>query len=658
MPFWWQRRKRFWRGRRRPFYRRWKRKPRRRTYRRKNKRTYRRRRRRRTKVRRKKKTITVKQWQPEYIRNCKIKGYTINVLGGQGRQFACYTDSKYDWNLPTTPGGGGFGVEKYTLQYFYEENKRGNNIWTQSNQALDLVRYTGTTFKFFRHEHLDFIISYSRNYPMILEKYTYAMAHPYMQLMKKHHKIIPSLKTQPTNRKRYYKVKIKPPRQLVNKWFFQDGFSDTGLFTLYSAVIDLRYSNIGKSSSNQLVSIYILNLQFYENGNWGLKSSDTIPYKPRDNSTTTGTYTGKDYKGSNISFNISATTYDTSVSYGSGWFQTKLLQVAMDSTLQNVPAISTTRYNPTIDTGIGNAVWVTSILTKTYAPPTTDTQLYLEGLPLWHLLFGFLNYVNKIKGDKYFLKTYILVFKCKFCEPQNGVSHYFVPIDKTFILGQNPYGRYSYKTDNTKWFPNITNQLEAINEIVQSGPYIPKLDNARDSTWELDSHYISYFKWGGAQHPETITADPSKQADYEVPDKLRQIIQISNPSKQDPKSILHAWDYRRGFATKSALKRMLENAETDTSFQISTDTESTPKKKKKRDNTLPLQEKTQEEEEACLLSLFEENIYQETPQTSDLLNLIQQQQHKQQQIKLDLLKLISNLKAKQKIMELQTGLLS
>lgn len=660
MPFWWKRRGKWWGGRRRAFYKRRtyyknRRRRRRAPYRRRHRTTHKRRRRRRTKVRRKRQTLPIRQWQPQSIRKCKIKGHQVHVLGGEGRQFVCYTDSKYDWNLPTTPGGGGFGVEKYTLQEFYNEYKRGNNIWTASNQLLDLVRYTGTTFKFFRHSHLDFIGTYSRNFPMNLEKYTYALTHPKTLLLSKHHFIVPSFKTNPYLRKTYIKVKIKPARQMTNKWFFQDSFSSTGLFVLRTAVCDLRYKNLGCCNSNQLVTFYTLNDQFYQKKNWGHLAAETQPYKPFTNAAT-GQFTGKDYQGKTKSGSIKADSYRESIGYGTGYFQKDLLQCVTLTTPQQVAPIKAARYNPTIDKGKGNKVWVSSTLTTTYAPPTTDTELILEDLPLYQLLFGYLSYVINIKKDKYFLQSYILIFQSPYVEPQIGVGHYFIPIDQTFIQGLNPYGRYSLHTTDEKWFPTVARQLESINAIVQCGPLIPKLDNMRESTWELDSHYSSYFKWGGAQPPDYEAADPSKQVSFDVPDKIQQALQICNPT-QPAASILHQWDFRRGFATQKALKRMYENPPIDSDDQISSDTDEEPQFKKYKTNALQWKDKTQEEEESCLLNLFEESTCQEETQTQDLKQLIQQQQKQQQNIKLHLLKLISNLKHKQQVMQLQTGLL-
>ncbi len=68
--------------------------------------------------------------------------------------------------------------------------------------------------------------------------------------------------------------------------------------------------------------------------------------------------------------------------------------------------------------------------------------------------------------------------------------------------------------------------------------------------------------------PDPTTADPTKQGQYDVPDKLYKTIQITNPEKQTPANTLHYWDYRRGIITSTAYKRMCENAETDSDISI------------------------------------------------------------------------------------------
>ena len=100
---------------------------------------------------------------------------------------------------------------------------------------------------------------------------------------------------------------------------------------------------------------------------------------------------------------------------------------------------------------------------------------------------------------------------------------------------------------------------------------------------------------------------------------------------------------------------MCENAETDSDV-----TADVPKKKRKtelQENTLPIISKEAQEVETCLQSLCEENIFQETQEDQNLQQLINQQQLQQQQIKFQLLQLINHLKKKQKLIQLQTGIL-
>nr|UHK06454.1 MAG: ORF1 [Torque teno midi virus] len=662
MPFWWNRRKKWWRGRRRPFYKRRfqykRRKPRRRVYRKKHRRTYRRGRKRFKKVRRKKKQLPITQWQPQAIRKCKIKGTAINVLGVQGTQYRCYTNNKYEYTISKAPGGGGFGVEKYSLGYLYKEHRAGNNIWTSSNVNLDLVRYTGCTFKFYRHPHIDFIGTYSRNYPMDLQKYTYADSHPYQILQSKHKFLVPSMKTKPKG-KRYVKVRIKPPRQMVNKWFFQESFSDTGLLQLHTAAADLRYPHLGCCNTNQLAGFLHLNTDIYHNGAWG-NPNNPVPtqqskwYVPTPNFAAVTKV--KNAKGDTVDITTCLTPYEKTISYKEGWFQPKFLQAIeiLQPQQLNGP-IKGARYNPSLDTGQGTAVWLTSVLTNEYGPPKTDLDLYLEGLPLWQLLLGFLDWVKQKKKDPTFLQSYYLCFHCNAIEPKPGIKQVFIPVDYSFIMGKGAYDSILSVWDQSHWYPLLKHQLQTINALVSTGPFIPKLDTIKDSTWELYSEYIFYFKFGGAALPDAETKDPATQGSHDVPDRLTKKIQVLNPQKNIAAAALHSWDYRRGIITSTAYKRMCENAETDSDF-----TADVPRKKKKtslQGNSLPIISKEAEEVQSCLQSLYEESIFQEIPQEKTIEQLLREQQQQQHHIKNNLLLLINNLKKKQKLLQLQTGIL-
>lgn len=661
MPWWWNRRRRpwytRWRKRRNTFKkRRW---PRRRRYqrRRRHRRTTRRRRRRRGKVRKKRKTIPLAQWQPDTIRKCKIKGWAVHVLGVEGKQFSCYTDNRFSYTPPLQPGGGGFGVEKFTLQHAYEENKRGNNIWTQGNTLLDLARYTGTRISFFRHPHADFVASYSRQWPMNLKKHTYPDAHPFEILKARHHIIIPSMLTKPHG-KRTVTIKIKPPKQLTNKWYFQETIANTPLFQLNTAVADLRYPHIGCCNTNQLMSFAALNLQFYRYPGWG---NNTNP-----SSTESGWY--KPYpkaqkitqvklpNGQTVNVTI-GDSYQETISIDKGWFQPKILQAtSVVAPSEQVLPTTVGRYNPSRDTGEGNVVWLVSVVNGSYAPPKTDDTLVIEGLPLWQSLWGFTDYVNKIKHDSTFLETYYMVIRSKFIEPAHTLNNSYIVLDNSFIQGKGPYDSYVTQFQQSHWYPTLSHQIQTLNNFVECGPFVPNYQNQRNSTWELYSKYTMYFKFGGAALPEQDTASPQDKGTYDVPSNIKQTVQISNPTKINAQSTIHTWDLRRGVITSSAYKRMQENAETDTDFQ--TDTDTPPKKKKKlQGNSLQPQEEENKEIKRCLRSLCESTSSEEQKDQEDLLYLIHKQQQKQLKLKHHLLQLITDLKNKQKVLQLQTGIL-
>lgn len=129
--------------------------------------------------------------------------------------------------------GGGFAIEQYNLKLLYEEYTFHNNIWTASNILKDLVRYMGVRLAFYRHPDTDFIVSYSRQPPWDLTKFTFMGCHPHQMLLEKHKKIIFSLASKPHG-KYVTKMKIRPPKQMISKWFFLNNL----LLKIYSKLKD------------------------------------------------------------------------------------------------------------------------------------------------------------------------------------------------------------------------------------------------------------------------------------------------------------------------------------------------------------------------------------------------------------------------------------
>lgn len=671
MPFWWRRRKKWWWGRRR-FKRRYRkpyRKRRRRFPRRRNRRTTRRRYKRKHKVRRKLKKITLKQWQPDSVKKCKIKGFSVLVLGANGRQSFCTTNQIDEYPIPKAPAGGGFGSETFSLQWLYREYLARNNIWTASNNFTDLVRYTGCEFTFYRHPYTDFIITYERHPPFKLDKYTYPEIQPQNLLLKKHKRILLSKASKPNGRTKI-KIKIGPPKQMSTKWFFQKEFTEHSLLKISAAATSFQFPRFASNAQSNILTIYALNTDFWKQSSWAATKT-TKPFKNYDTAPRTYHYRYYDNKNQPQTgkYNDPQDTtgkpdaYYTSINYNTGIFQTNFLRAFWISTSPYSPEIPSQadlpiiplRYNPNIDHGFGNEIYLCSITGGTYDKQRLTPEYQFNNVPLWMGFFGYWDFLLQFSHNKGLFLTHMFVVKSDALKPirQPTAQKYYPLIDREFVFGKLPWDEYLDENNKKLWYPTGEKQIQTINEIVKTGPYIPRYDNKMDSTWELPYKYKFFFKWGGPQVSDPHVEDPKTGHEYPVPDKLLQTVQISNPAKLHTSTVLHDWDYRRGIVTSAALKRMSENLITDTSFE--SDNSESPKKKQKISKELPCSQKIQEEIKQSLLSLCEEPTCQETPE--NLQQFIQQQQQQQQQLKRHLLLLLTHLKKSQRKMELQAGLL-
>nr|UHM26455.1 MAG: ORF1 [Torque teno midi virus] len=662
MPFWWNRRKRPWfynAYRRRRRYR-WKRKPRRRLHRRRRTtKAYRgRRRRRRYKVRRKKQKLRLYQWQPEYIRRCKIRGLGALIIGAQGSQMDCYTIEKDKFVPPKVPWGGNSGIEVINLKYLYEEYTYKQNIWTASNTMLDLCRYIKCYITFFRHETTDFIISWNRQPPYTFDKYSIPSIHPQQLLLEKHKIVLLSKQSNPKGKYKK-RVRINPPKQMLSKWFFTKQFAPKMLLVLKASAANMRYAYLSSTNDNMLTSIFSLNILFFQRPNWADASQATLGYLPYPNIPQPFFYVDKNGKDQTINFTLGTTSkYEQSISYEKGWFQPSFLQAREIKTKGSAPTavhpITTSRYNPNTDDGTGNEVYLCSIFQSNWKLES-DKQFTITGLPLWLSLYGYYSFIKQMKGESY-MKLHVVCIKSKaiYCYPEVGSCQLYCPIDLAYIQGKKPYDQTITTAQKRTWYPDMFWQKETLNSIVQSGPYVPQYAYQPISTWELKYEYSFIFKWGGATQPEKDIKNPENLDTYDVPDTYKKTIQITNPEKQDPETIIHPWDYRRGIIKSSTLKRILEDASTDTEFQCSPEKIS---KKSHRTGAAPRDPKEENKEiQACLQTLFEENTLPEE-EAQSLQQLINQQQQQQQQIKQCMLNLLIDLKKNQKMLQYHTGLL-
>lgn len=656
MPFWWRRRNKYWSGRRRWRFRRYKKRPRR-YRRRKYRRTTgrRRRHRRKRKVRRKLQKITLKQWQPDRIVKCKIKGIGCLVAGAEGKQFQCFTDDIENYPPPKSPGGGGFGLEVFTLKYLYNQWVARKNTWTKSNDYTDLVRYTGTRIRVFRHETTDFVISFSRTPPFNLEKETYILCHPVNILLARHHRLVLSRKSNP-NGKNYITLKIKPPKLMQTHWFLQNDFCKQELFEIRAAAASLSWGYFGPNTQSQLITFYSLNTNFFQRHNWAQNMGDHMyyPYAGYP-STTTVDFTYKTNTGKEQTFSISPKqTYLQSINKDTGFFAWQVLTATAVSTQpagkQHEIPVTLARYNPMLDNGHKTYVWVVSVVSNTGWDTPKDQDLIVSGYPVWMALYGIWSFILRKKSKDY-LQQAMFVIKSPAIELISATKQDIFPIlDLSFISGKMPYEELLTEHEKKFWYPTAYKQQQIINAFVESGPYVPKYANLPKSSWQLTYTYTSYFKWGGPTLTDQPVQDPCPKKEYDISDNLQGNIQIQDPLKQKYKQLLRAWDIRRGQFTTTALKRMYQNLETETSIQ--SDASEPATKKKKTTAQIKLPEEENKEINQALLSLCEENTCQE----QDLLQLIQHQQQQQQQLKKDLIDIIIDMKNKQRILQLQTGI--
>lgn len=480
---------------------------------------------------------------------------------------------------------------------------------------------------------------------------------PQNMLLHPHHRVIFSKKTNP-NGKIKHKIKFKPPKLLSTKWYFTKELADVPLILFRASAADFSFPRIGPKSQNQMLTVLYLNESFYPSPSWGQHSGEQ-PYIPI--ATKTGDYHFTNTKTKPpINFHIitKELTYDKSIAKDTGWFGPNVLN-ASDVKLNNVQygtlPLYAARYNPFEDTGDGNIVYAVSVLQHNWGPPTTQSDLVIRGQPIWMALYGLWSWLKYATKDKAFYEHYMIVVVSEAIRPisQTTAQKRYAFLDPSFVKGILPWDEYLSENIKLKWFPKALFQTEMINNFVQCGPYIPKLDNIAESTWELSYNYRFYFKWGGPQVTDKPIDDPQYQPDFPLPRADQQAIQISDPLKLATETILHQWDFRRGYVTQAALKRMSENFETETDIQ--SDISEPPKKKKKVTKEVPCQTQRQEDLQTCLQDLCKESICQESPQT--IQDLIQQQHLEQQNLKLNILKLISKLRQEQRHLKLQSGLL-
>nr|UGV36554.1 MAG: ORF1 [TTV-like mini virus] len=596
MPYYNRRRRRYYRRR---WYRPWR--PRFAIYRR-------RRWRKRQRVRRKAKNIKIKQWQPTTIRKCCIKGIMPLFIANKdslSRNFRMYEHSIIPEHFP---GGGGFSVTKFSLSGLYEQHEYDRNWWTQTNQNLPMIRYTGCKIKLYQSAEVDYVVNTSLCPPMKATALLYHSCQPSFMMMNKDCTFVPSKLTQ-KKRKPYKILRFPPPDLLTNKWYFAHDLDTQGLLMMTCSASSFDHYFISTSNRSNNITFTCLNTNFWMRHDFiqppnegyspsiigtntkhmwathqhvteteinNLKFSNLIylgttkENLPGETFKYNGTSAWNDYfsnhkKWGNPFREEYLSLTDTILISTQPINKLKETYGTQDKTLQpghfTLPAYSflqKCRYSPDRDTGVGNKIYLKSVLRDTtgWEPPTKE-ELISEGFPLWIICFGFLDWQRKLGEATSITRTYCIVIESQFIDPH---MQYYVPLDYNFLHGTSPFASLENKEirpeDNQNWYPQTLYQTETIEKIVQCGPGIAKL-GGRQSV-EAKMKYCFYFKFGGcAPKMDTIT-DPSKQAVYPMPNNEFSPYALQNPATQ-PEAYLYQFDVYKDLITKAAEKRIKQN---------------------------------------------------------------------------------------------------
>lgn len=550
-------------------------------------------------------------------------GYLPLIICGENtsaRNFATHSDDL----ISNGPYGGGMTTTKFTLRILYDEHLRHLNYWTVSNEDLDLCRYLGGTFYAYRHPTVDFIIQIHTSPPFLDTPLTGPSIHPGMLMLTKHKILIPSLKTRPSRRHKV-KIRFRPPKLFQDKWYPQSELCDTTLLTIFATACDLQFPFGSPLTNNICVNFQVLgsvykrhlsilpdklsqykdyydsnlynNIQLYQTfqtiaqikpsaqesnftPSWqSCQNTTKLDQSGSNQSTCNDTwYYGKTYtndiaqaakkirtkylQATKSALPLLQTQGDELLEYHTGIYSSIFLSAGR-TYFETTGAYTDIIYNPLVDKGIGNKVWLDPLTKEDAVLNRKQAKVLLEDIPIWAALFGYTEFAAKYTGDSAISANYRLTIRCPYTDPmlvdRNNEDQGFVPYSKNFGNGKMPGGSSNVPlTMRIKWYPILFHQLELMEELVQSGPYAYKGD---EKLCVLAIKYNFRWKWGGNPVSHQIVRNPCKGGSGTR--REPRSIQAVDPKYVTPTLSFHSWDFRRGLFGKASIERMSRESETN-----------------------------------------------------------------------------------------------
>nr|UGV34991.1 MAG: ORF1 [TTV-like mini virus] len=548
------------------------------------------------KYKRKLPNLRLKQWQPQTIKKCHIKGNLCAFACGRGRINHNFILTQESYVPTSEPGGGSWSILQFTTRVLYDEFKAGRNWWTSSNTGLPLTRYIRCKLKFYRSTETDYIVTISKTGPFEVSLDSYLATQPTRHLMNHRAIIIPKLGRGP-NKKTYVKKYVSPPSLLQNKWYFSQDLYNTPLFmlTISACELDQMFAPEDQISTN--ITLYSLNTNAIQTANWEKEPYDTksagtynIYLWSHGNGQQPTTWENltflgncKQYtKGCPITTNQEATTIADPTNKNkwgnpfTHWFHHKDITIYYGAlptnnnkdTRPNILPLTSLfvecRYNPFKDKGTGNKVYIvpTDTGNGSFLSIPTNLKLSIENLPLWIIFWGWGDWLLKSRPVAHIQEEWQVVVQSPYIYPKLPC---YVFTDKYF---RNPpegdfYQTELTETDKAHWHIKYEMQMEQLELIAKTGPAAPKLNHTK----QIEAHfnYDFYFKWGGNPAPmETIT-DPAEQDKFPTPYNKLQGLEIESPGK--PKQhFLYTFDERRNEISLKTAKRLKTDFTTPTFF--------------------------------------------------------------------------------------------
>lgn len=592
MPWWRRRRRRpwrrYWRRARAPF----------RSY-------YRRR-----WVRKKKKLTKIRltQYQPKCIRKCKIIGPSCLFATTNDRLSNDFDLYEYSEVPERLPGGGGWGIKVFSLDGLFSDHEYARNVWTKTNHDLPLTRYIGCQLTFYQSEYVDYMVNYTNSLPMQSSLGMYNSMQPMIQYLQQHKLTVPSIKTY-KKKKPYFKVWIKPPPPLQNKWYFTQDICKTPLLMLRTTCTSLnKFFNDPDTLSNN-ITIKSLNAAIFQNrdfthpeggtkpGYWAYENSQkqkiwlyASTQEPPSNTPKAKTliplYDTQNYEIGHNYEDIyknpaqqtewesqwKTTTWKTNIGnpFHSAYLQgdittyqsTQHYTDIMNNKKPNDPVdllvitqfVKPIRYAPNLDQTHDHICYFKSNKkAETGWKEPDNEELTNSGLPYWLLLFGFLDWHRKIKKHLHLDTDYILTIK----QHVNLLTRdYVIPLSTSFLEGRSPYYKdtpYRTEIDSKTWYPQVQYQAEAINDICRTGPGIARLPD--NFTVQGLVKYRFYFKWGGDLPQMSTIENPRQLPNFNLPGTEYSTNSLQNPTT-NAEALLYSFDERRHTLTKRAVERL------------------------------------------------------------------------------------------------------